>query len=82
LDDCQVAADVIAWLVPSESVSVAVNCADWPTPGVAPLTEMDDTAGIGEGGVGVAATGFAELDPHDVTSRAAATRTPSCERFI
>jgi hypothetical protein len=82
LDDCQVACDVIAWVVPSESVSVAVNCAVRPTPGAAPLTEMADTPGIGEGGVGVAATGFAELDPHDVTSRAAAARTPSCESFI
>jgi hypothetical protein len=73
---------VIAWAVPSESVSVAVNCAVWPTSGVAPLIEMDDTAGIGEDGVVVAATGFAEPDPHDVTIRATAKRTPSCESFI
>jgi hypothetical protein len=81
LDDCQVASDVIAWVVPSESVSVAVNCAVSPTPGVAPVIEMDDTAGVGEDGVVVAASGFAEPDPHDVTIRAA-KRTPSSDSFI
>jgi hypothetical protein len=81
LDDCHVAPDVIAWVVPSESVTVAVNCADWPTSGGAPLSETDDTVGVGEGGVVVAASGFAGLDPQDVTIRAA-KRTPSCESFI